>query len=71
MESIITYKVHSQHNYNESLGNFPQAFCVDVISVGMCVCAGICVSAGRPLRGRLLGGWGEVVIALETSGFYC
>ena len=34
MESIITYKVHSQHNYNESLGNFPQAFCVEIIGAG-------------------------------------
>jgi len=37
----------------------------------MRVCAVKWVGAGRPLRGRLLGVWGEVGIALETSGFYC
>ena len=59
MESIITYKVHSQHNYNESLGNFPQAFCVEIIGAG----------AYWPLSGRLLGVWGEVVDCFRNKRF--
>jgi len=41
------------------------------VGAGMCVCAVKWVGAGRPLRGRLLGVWAEVVDCLETVGFNC
>ena len=39
--------------------------------VGMCLGAVKWFGAGRPLRGRLLGVWAEVVDCLETVGFNC
>ena len=35
----------------------------------MCVCAGICVSAEWPLRGRLLGDWDGVVDRFRNKRF--
>ena len=36
----------------------------------MCIGVGMCVGAERPLRGRLLGVWGEVVDCFRNKRFY-